>query len=94
MSNLQLLESPDQVPASPPSSLESFDSILELEDKQGKTALHLACAKGHTTVVRLLLQFGADANHKEVNSGFTPLHFAVVQGHLDILQALLQVLFY
>jgi len=53
------------------------------------TALHKACANGHTSVVELLLRQG---NAKLVSnaSGNTPLHWAAANGHHEIVFVLLQ----
>ena len=40
----------------------SLGATVESRDYDGRTALHLACAECHSTVVRLLLEHGADAN--------------------------------
>jgi ankyrin repeat protein len=52
------------------------------------TALHQACAAGHTQVVQLLLRAGASA--VSVNkSAETPLHLACYGGHSAVVQWLL-----
>eukprot|EP00004_Rigifila_ramosa_P017889 TRINITY_DN4400_c0_g1_i4.p1 TRINITY_DN4400_c0_g1~~TRINITY_DN4400_c0_g1_i4.p1 ORF type:complete len:895 (+),score=217.72 TRINITY_DN4400_c0_g1_i4:60-2744(+) len=45
---------------------------IESQDKQGNTALHLACENGHPDVVIILLQYGANEN-AENDNGRTPL---------------------
>ncbi|CAI7894107.1 unnamed protein product, partial [Closterium sp. NIES-54] len=48
-------------------------------DDEGRTALHMAAANGHTEIARLLIQRGAPVN--AVNrQGNTPLHWAAVNG--------------
>jgi uncharacterized protein len=42
-----------------------------------------------TEVVRLLLEFGADANQRGIND-YTPLHMAVAERNLAAIQALLE----
>ena len=55
----------------------------------GGTALSFACDKGHTAVVNLLLEHGADANTKDRFYGASPLTWAVEKGHAEIVRALL-----
>lgn len=50
--------------------------LVNSRDKEGReTPLHLAAARGHTDVVRWLVQHGADVNARCYNE-FTPLHLA------------------
>jgi hypothetical protein len=56
----------------------------------GATALWMAAEEGHTEIVRLLLERGADANTKEDISGFTALMSASVNGHTEIVALLLE----
>ncbi len=52
------------------------------------TALILASQKGHTDIVKFLLDKGADVNVK-AGMGFTALTFASFNGHIDIVKILL-----
>lgn len=47
-----------------------------------------AAAAGHTKVVELLLQHGAEPNVRE-QGGYTPLHAAAQNGDLDMIRALI-----
>lgn len=60
------------------------------DNEQGWTALHKAAEKGDITVVKLLLQKGANA--KAVNKGFNKsvLDIAARHGHLDVMKLLLE----
>ncbi|CAD5123429.1 DgyrCDS11779 [Dimorphilus gyrociliatus] len=51
------------------------------------TALTLACAGGHSELVKLLLQRGANIEHKD-KKGFTPLILAATAGHAEVVDIL------
>jgi ankyrin repeat protein len=53
----------------------------------GNTALHIACERVHTALVKLLLENDADANFRNSNNN-TPLHKAVFRRSLDIVKVL------
>ncbi|XP_056634701.1 protein phosphatase 1 regulatory subunit 12B isoform X5 [Diorhabda carinulata] len=55
--------------------------------KNGATALHVACAKGYTDVIKILLQCGADVDVQDVD-GWTPLHAAAHWGQQEACQIL------
>eukprot|EP01041_Mallomonas_annulata_P000081 gene81-100_t len=56
---------------------------INIQDKEGRTPLHLSCLKGHTKVSRYLLEKGA--NHSIVDEvGCTPLHYAAKHGRVRI----------
>ncbi|HEX7186393.1 MAG TPA: ankyrin repeat domain-containing protein [Thermoanaerobaculia bacterium] len=55
----------------------------------GGTALAFATDKGHTAVVELLLERGADPNVKDRFYNSAPLSWAVQKGHAEIVRALL-----
>lgn len=50
----------------------------------GHTPLHVAARDGHTEIVSLLLEAGADVNAVEPCFGAVPLHKAVYNGHAEI----------
>jgi ankyrin repeat protein len=52
------------------------------------TALHLAASNGHTAIVMLLLQNGAQINAMD-ERGRTALHCAGEAGHIDVVRLLL-----
>ena len=66
--------------------LESKD--INVTDKTRKTALHLAAWLGHTPVLLLLLDRGANLNATD-KFGSTPLHLAAQTGHTGNLQLLI-----
>lgn len=51
--------------------------LLNVADRLGYTALHLAARNGHTSVVAELLAAGADANPGPDYSGSTPIDYAI-----------------
>ena len=61
--------------------------FVDSKNPSGNTALHMACANGHTHTCRLLLSRGA--NHLANSSGNTPLHWAAANGHEEIVKLLL-----
>ncbi|KAF9076182.1 ankyrin repeat-containing domain protein [Rhodocollybia butyracea] len=78
--------------AGDPNKLEtliSLDSDVDLNafDEFGYTPLHLACDRGNTEIVRLLLAKGADSSIKDSDE-MTPLELAQTSGHEDIAQLL------
>lgn len=44
--------------------------------------MHLACMRGHTAIVRVLINAGSDKNSKDFDE-YTPLHFASEFGHFE-----------
>ena len=69
-----------------PQSFTTVDrgSFVDHQDKNGATALFIATCKGNLSVVRLLLDRGADVNLS--TSGVTPLGVAALKGHLSVVQ--------
>ncbi|XP_065029214.1 ankyrin repeat-containing protein BDA1-like [Musa acuminata AAA Group] len=60
-------------------------------NSEGLSALHLAAAQGHLSVVNELLQYAAAANLclATDNDGLMPAHNAALRGRLDVLTVLL-----
>ncbi|XP_022906707.1 ankyrin repeat domain-containing protein 17 isoform X2 [Onthophagus taurus] len=69
----------------PPGYCMDVDSETE---SNHDTALTLACAGGHEELVELLLQRGADIEHRD-KKGFTPLILAATAGHEKVVEILL-----
>ncbi|GJP63541.1 hypothetical protein CLOP_g20606 [Closterium sp. NIES-67] len=57
-------------------------------DDEGRTALHMAAANGHTEIAKLLLQRGAPVNAPN-RQGNTPLHWAAVNGRDSMVHLLI-----
>ncbi|RQM15133.1 hypothetical protein B5M09_007666 [Aphanomyces astaci] len=64
-------------------------SALDEEFTTGFTPLALACSKGDTPLVRILLHHGADVN-LETSRGRTPLGEACLGRHVDVVELLLR----
>jgi len=62
---------------------------LTATNNYGDTALHTAAYYGHTEVVKLLLNNGADIEAKD-DDDWTPLHFAARFRHTEVAELLLQ----
>jgi predicted nicotinamide N-methyase len=62
--------------------------INHADTPSGNTALHLACANGHTSTVQLLLAQSGVLHLTNLNGNF-PLHWAATNGHAAIAQMLI-----
>jgi ankyrin repeat protein len=62
---------------------------VDAADAHGRTSLHWASLKGHASVVRLLLDRGADVGARTTPLGDTPLHWASGWGHESVVRLLL-----
>ena len=60
---------------------------VDFQDADGNTALHRACANGHTNAIKILARAGA--SHKANSSGNTPAHWAVQYAPIEAVKALL-----
>ena len=76
------LRIPSPPPWYPPIDLDSQT------DSNHDTALTLACAGGHEELVSLLLNRGAEMEHRD-KKGFTPLMLASTAGHSNVVEILL-----
>jgi hypothetical protein len=61
----------------------------EVEPVKGFSPLLLAASKGYTTIVGLLLEYGANPDVKSTD-GITSLHNAVYKGQVEIVKMLLK----
>lgn len=71
-------------------TLLSDNSTVNARDENGWTALNWAATKGHTQVVKLLIEKGADVDAKDSGNGQTPLWKASHEGHTAIVKLLLE----
>ncbi|XP_065343666.1 uncharacterized protein LOC135941846 [Cloeon dipterum] len=69
--------------------LESKNSSINRQDKDGRTALHYAAEEGHFGLVFQLLSQRADMHVKDHN-GWTALHYAILTNNKDLVQMLLE----
>ncbi|KAL5565877.1 hypothetical protein UlMin_029041 [Ulmus minor] len=69
-------------------SLASAGVSLDSKDSQGRTALHMASANGHLSIVEFLISRKVDVNavNEEKN---TPLHWACLNGHIEVVKKLI-----
>lgn len=68
----------------------SAGANLDLTDKGGYSALMLAASNNHASVVKRLLEQGANPNMQESTKGWTALIWAAKRGHKATVDALLQ----
>lgn len=61
--------------------------LFLFRNNNGQTALHYACSKNHPSIVKLLLENGAEINVQD-KYGAAPVHRAAAQGHIDIVRIL------
>lgn len=71
-----------------PSKPSELPKLMEMETERGETALMRAASRGHGAVVQLLLQAGADNDHRNF-FGQGALHLATYMGHLGASASLL-----
>lgn len=58
--------------------------ILKARDRNGMTALMVACQMGNVTIAEKLILAGSDVNAFSINSFRTPLIFASIMGRENI----------
>ena len=69
--------------------LRGFD-VDSLQDQGGFSACYIAADRGHTAVVRVLLDAKSNPNVAVGTSGATPLMRAAMNGHTDVATLLLE----
>ncbi|KAM3960989.1 LOW QUALITY PROTEIN: uncharacterized protein ACR2FA_004935 [Aphomia sociella] len=68
--------------------LEKMSTDPSAKDNAGFTPLHVAAAKGHVRIARLLLQYGANVS-AAAQGGIRPLHEAAENCHVEVIRLLL-----
>lgn len=63
--------------------------LATLQDELGRSPLQIASEKGFLALVNVLINAGADVNHRDNLKGFTALHYAALHNHPRILKFLL-----
>lgn len=58
------------------------------QNREGATALYLACREGQVSVVEVLITNGADVN-QATKTGRSPLHVSVMNKHRAVIKTLL-----
>lgn len=71
--------------------LDNDVAILDSRNAQGETALHIASSSGNFSVVKILLDYGADMFLQDMESGWTALHRSLYHQHIHIAALLLRV---
>lgn len=61
------------------------------KDLYGCTALHIAAARGHSNIIRLLVKAAGVSVQSHNISNNTPLHYAILNGHLEATSTLLEL---
>uniref|UniRef100_A0A1X7TR60 Uncharacterized protein n=1 Tax=Amphimedon queenslandica TaxID=400682 RepID=A0A1X7TR60_AMPQE len=81
-----LLDSPHDIYNNPHNAV-----LINVQDKDGNTPLHVACQHGRQNMVLLLLKASLSNNDLLITNkkGQTPLHLAAASGHKDTAEALL-----
>ena len=64
-------------------------SSLDMVDARGRTALHEAAYRGHSSIVHILINNGANVNAKD-KKGWTPLFYAAARGQEDVINQCLE----
>ncbi|GIY18397.1 poly polymerase tankyrase [Caerostris darwini] len=67
-------------------------NAIDKGNKKSYTALHLACQRGHTDVVKVLIKHKANVDKltNAQHDKLTPLMFASQKGHLDVVKLLVE----
>ncbi|XP_053603290.1 uncharacterized protein LOC128671118 [Plodia interpunctella] len=68
--------------------LEKMEADPSAKDNAGFTPLHVAAARGHVRIARLLLQYGANVS-AAAQGGIRPLHEACENCHMEVIRLLL-----
>ena len=61
---------------------------VNLQNKNGYSALHRAASSGHADITSLLIDASAQVDLRD-NEGSTPLHYAALSGQTDVISLLI-----
>lgn len=67
------------------------DAKLDCEDPRGYTPLIMAASEGYSNMIRLLVKYGADPNHRAHSDNATPLFHAAIANRLEAAHTLLEL---
>lgn len=73
----------------PHAAQDSMQRTVDLQDENGRTALHISTECGHEDIVREILKAGANPNIRDA-AGKLPLHMATMEGKIAMVQLLLE----
>ena len=65
--------------------MKTCNNVLNVQNKDGNTVLHIACLKGHSFLINEFYKLGSDISMKN-EKGETILHCAVKCGKLDVVK--------
>ena len=71
------------------SHIASGTDVETIDNWNGKTAMHYAAEYGNIEIAQLLIEAGADVQHRDFDKA-TALHHAAVGGFVDIVKLLLE----
>ena len=63
---------------------------VDVPDKHGNTALHIAARHGHDSVTKTLVSNGANLTRRGAG-GMLPIHMACLSGYLDCAENLIPI---
>ncbi|XP_038703854.1 protein ACCELERATED CELL DEATH 6-like [Tripterygium wilfordii] len=68
--------------------LNKDSKFIDLRDEYGRSALHIAAARGYVEGVKCFLRRDPQAAFQRDNDGFFPVHFAAARDHVDVIKEL------
>ncbi len=68
--------------------IEKSQSVVNEQNYNGYTPLHMAVEGGYNNIIELLIKYGSDVN-VTTNDGVSPLFLAVKKGYIEVVKVLL-----